>query len=477
MASGEIILNQVLVGIGNQQHEQVHRNHKLDIDNNLVDKAYNERMSGGISATTIRELGIHTGSIGANHSGVVRIEDGWNSRRGLMMLQMTVRTDALMESKMTVLGYLTGGGLAVLDMLPDNVVFVPVRSWELRSSSTLDRHARTTVKEEMSESSQFLMGDPSLIEELRSIRPADVLNHAFGQQENDENTPDRDFAGVTSANLNEQGVNISKSANLDVYTNATQLWNFASRLSKNKHHVNVLSENMASSIGGVSEHEYFSHPFLSMMMACTGMQNYRGFQGWTIGELRNVFAGFDACIPPGGFTGKSTEDAGILGSTSAMGGADYHERIANELAFLTMHSLLDNGLIGLDFLASNNVSKNQVNTGSIYFTNGIPASIFANDHRLNDRAESFRDYLESSFFQKYAIQKWGRGMAVQIRVKAKVFGETEVEIVLDGDESNPIKKSFPSYCINRTSPDITNTETQTSLVSNYMENINEYFVS
>jgi len=469
----EIRLNQVVIGIGNNVHDQFHRSNRLDIDVDLANRAAHERFSGGITPTTIQALGIHGGSLSAQHAGMINVEGGWNQRRGLAMLRMTVTQNSLQEDTMSVLGYLSGGGMAMGSTVPDDVLFIPVRSWTMSTAATQDVQYMPTTSRMVTETSQFLMADPEMIRQLRTIRPVDLITHGFGQVAAEEEDSNIRYAGSTNADLNHHGVIVSKSSNLDPITNAATIMTHAARVSRQQVSHNLLSENMALSMGGISEQEIYEHPFLSLMMSALGMPSYAGFIGFTFGELREVFQGFDnAVLPP--------SDRGIEGhnhqlDSDVMGEVSWHEKIANELAFICMHAMIDVGLIFLEFAASNTASNMGILAGDIYFSPGIPAGVLPNDPNLNNRVMSLKDYIQSTFFQKYAVKSMGASTPIEVKVTMNLFGECIVEIVLNGNHADVKRKVFPSYTINRASSNLATDEAQESMAQNYVDNLKEYF--
>lgn len=470
----EIRLNQVMIGIGNNVHDQFHRSNRIDILEDLANRAAHERFSGGITPATIAQMGITGGGLAAQHSGLINVEGGWNQRRGLAMLRMTVVNNSLQEDTMSVLGYLSGGGMAMGSMVPDDVLFIPVRSWTMSTSATQDVQYMPTTSRMITETSQFLMADPEMIRQLRTIRPVDVITHGFGSvaaEEEDSNIP---YAGSTNADLNHNGVIVSKGSNLDPLTNAQTIMTHAARVSRQQVSHNLLSENMAMSMGGISEQEIFEHPFLSLMMSALGMPSYQGFIGFTFGELRQVFQGFDTAVLPA--TDRNIEAHNHQLDSDAMGEVSYHEKIANELAFICMHAMIDVGLVFLEFAASNTSSNMGILNGDIYFNPGIPAGVLPNDPNLQNRVESLKDYISSTFFQKYAVKALGNSTPMEVAVKMNLFGECVVDIVLNGDYANSKKKVFPSYTINRASSNLATDEAQESMAMQYVDNLKNYFI-
>lgn len=471
----EIRLNQVIIGIGNNVHEQFHRSNRIDISPDLANRAAHERFNGGITPSTIAQMGVHGGSLSTQHQGVINVEGGWNQRRGLAMLRMTIVDNALMEQQMSVLGYLVGGGMAMGSVVPDDVLFIPVRSWTMSTSATQDVQYMPTTKRAITETSQFLMADPEMIRQLRSIRPVDVITHGFGQVAAEEEDSNIAYGGSTNADLNQNGVIVSKSSNLDPIVNAQTVMTHAARVARQHVTHNLLSENMAMSMGGISEQEIFQHPFLSLMMSALGMPSYQGFIGFTFEELRQVFQGFDtAVLPP---SDRNMEGHNHQLDSDPLGSADWFEKIANELAFISMHAMIDVGLVYLQFVASNNVSNLNVLSSGIYFRPGIPAGVIANDPGLQNRVDNFKDYIETTFFQKYAMTMLGNTTAIEVDVTMNIFGECSVEIVLNGDHGNARKKVFPAYTINRSSSNLATDEIQETMALNYVDNLKNYFVS
>lgn len=472
----EMRLDQVLYGIGNNLHDQFHRTNRIDMDPSIVDQAYNERYNGGIQGSTIARLSAAAGGLTAQHGGLVDMEDGWSLRRGLCIMKFTVIENSLAETKMSVLGYLTGGGDVMLGQVPDEVIFQPVRSWTSETSASTGINGLAINKRAITENSQFLLASPTLTRDLKSIRPVDIVNHGIGFQEMQETAPEREYMGSTSSDLNSQGVIVSKAQNLNPVAHAQTVIRHAASVSSNQVSNNVLSENMALSMNGISDMEVYEHPFLSMMSSALGMATWNGFVGFSFGELRSVFTGFDSVTI--GNKRVATAVAGVdhRMMSNELGTANQNETTGNELAFITMHALIDCGLMGLDFVASNAVDHLNVN-GGIYFKAGIPQPILDNDTAVNARAERFKEYLEQSFFQKYAARQWGSATLIGVKVKCSILAEIVISMTYNNDPSTEMNWVFPSYTINRTSSNIASTDSQKSMAENYVSNLQEFFVS
>lgn len=468
----EITLNQVLVGIGNVVYDQHHRENRINLDNSLVNQAVQERFNGGISASTVNMLGVTGGGLAAQTGGVINVEGGWNQRRGLCLLRMTVTDNALKSEQMAVLGYLVGGSDTFMGIVPNDVLFVPVRSWTVTTEATQGMDYLPTTKTGVTESSQFLMADPEMINNLQSIRPVDVINYGFGELNAEEEGVM--FDGTTNSDLTNNGLVISKSGNLNPLTNAQQIMNHAARVSRNQVTHNTLSENMASSMGNMRETEVYEHPFLSLMMSALGLPSYAGFVGFSFEELRQVFQGFDSVMTPP--SDRNMEGHNHTLDTSVLGAVDYHEIIGHELAFICLHAMLDLGLMYAQFIISNNVSGVGINSGNIFWQPGASAGVIANDPYLNNRMDQLKDYIESSFYQKYAATRLGSASIVGAEVTMNVFGECVIEIVLNGNDNITKRIALPSYCVNRTSSNIAAGDMQKELATNYVETLRNYFV-
>lgn len=476
MFGHEIQLTSVMLGIGNINHAQVHRNNRLNFTVEMGNQVAAERYNGGITGSTINALSIQAGGMGAEHQGFVNIEGGWEQRRGLCMLKMNITENSLVQQEMAVLGYLVGGQDSYLGQIPDDVLFVPVRSWTVSKSAGQNAKYMPQENTLITESSQFLMNDPALMTNLRSVRPVDIINHGFGEQNAIEENREGTFAGSTGSELGDRGLIVSRSNNLDPMAASSTLMNHAARVSRTNMQYNTLSENMASSMGNLSEMEIFQHPFLGLMMSALGMQDYNGFIGFSFGELRQVFNGFDRCILSNSSRGDIGEVVDHRLTTHSLGSVDYFEKLANELAFISLHAMIDVGLVYMEFVASNTVSRMNVNNGDIFFQGGTPAGVIDNDSRLEARKESFKDYIVKTFFTKYSAKGMGNAMLVSVKVKMNIFGESSVSIILNGNESEERTKVFTSYTINRTSSDIATTDNQVNAASQYLENLQNYFV-
>lgn len=473
----ELQLNEVLIGIGNEVHDHYHRTNKMDLNPDILNQVTQERFQGGVQASTINQLGVTGGTISAQHGGMAEVEGGWSFRRGLMLLKMTVVENSLEATQMSVLGYLTSGSDVLLGIVPDDVLFVPVRSYTTKTTQTQDGNFMPIERQAMTESSQFLMADPSLMKNLHSIRPVDVINYGIGYQDNleDDNTSD-DYDGTVGNSLMDRGVIVSKSSNMNPIVNANTILGHAKSVSRNMVSANKLSENMALSIGGISDMEIYQHPFLGAMMSACQMEDYKGFVGFSFEELRMAFPGFDNAIRDFRQSIKAEPKDHKL-TSSSMEGAFQPTVIANELAFICFHALIDVGLLGLDFVASNSVAHQGLGDGEIYWKAGAPASIVNNDMGLWNRVEQFKDYISETFFTKYAAKMFGQSTFISVDVVTGLTRETTVKLIFNNDPNTEFTQTFSSYNINRFSSNIASGDAQQAAAMQYMDNLINYFAN
>lgn len=475
----EMTLIDARFGIGNQLHNHVHRNNQFMPTSQDIDELKMEQLNGGILASTMNAVAERAGEVSAQPQGFVNIEDGWNMRRGLGMLRFTITEHAMVSEQMTVLGYIHGGHSSQEGFDP-NTMFVPVRCWTTATTSQINpRDGMPMTSTNVTESSQFLMGDPNLMRELHTVRPMDVGNGLVGIAATDAEGNAGDFAGVIGTNLNQQGVIISKTHNLNPTHHARELLKMTlaagSMEAKSMGIESVLPDMLSSA--GMGEQRLSQNPFMATMRHQLGMHTFNGFQGFTIGDINNVFTNFLDVVDVRFMDPALYGQTNHLLNTSEYGGASFHEIYASEVAFLTLHLMIQCGLTSISFSASNdqNALNSMTTEEGMGFVQGEALSVLENDMYLFNRTENFRQQLARNFFNKFNSPYEHMRTVISVEVKCHLFGETYVRIFLNGDESNARPWVNATYAINRSSTNIAGSDVSRTQCMNAFQNIKEHF--
>lgn len=478
MSAGEITLVQAVFGLGNQQHDHVHRHNMVNMDSNYIDMLKMEQLGGGVSGTTLAKVAQLSGGLTIQPQGYVSVEDGFNVRRGIGLLRFHVTGNAMTSEELSVVGYLTGGFASAEGIAPETM-FVPVRAWSIVSQQKADGNGMPMVHQYVDSSHQFLMGDPHMIKQLKSIRPMDVANEALGMLAAEADGSEERYDGVIGTDLSKQMV-VSKTQNLNTSHHARELLKLATFASDTSDNMG-LEMGIADNINapGINEIGLSENAFFRTMMHSTMMHTTNGFAGFSVGEIAGVFTNFADVFAPRLLNTSSFAEDNTLLTSSQYGSAASAEVIASELAMLTVHLLLQVGLGSVAFSATNNPNDFNGIAGSddgVVLLPGPAMSLLNHDDSPEQRVERFFSLLKTHFFSKYTNVPAIQRTVMNLTVDSHMFGETKVTISFDGDFNNAREFSNATYMINRTSTNIAGTEVGMQASKNYINNIKDYFV-
>lgn len=477
MSEIEITLKQAIFGVGNQNHDHVHRNNTLNIDSIGVDRLKMEQYNGGIMPSTLNELAMTSGNLSAQPQGYVSMEGGFNVRRGIGLLRFVVGQNALMSTELSVVGYLYGGSASPEGLSPD-CLFVPVRCWSTLSQSIADPDGFPMSRTVIEGSSQFLMGDPNQIKHLKAMRPVDIGNEALGYLACEQEGREDLFEGSVSSDL-DTGIVVSKTQNLNPTHHSRELLRLATQAGVGAGN-GSLEMSLADGLNshGIGEMGITENPFFRTMMFSTGTYNLNGFQGFSIGEIAGVFSNFgDVMNVEGLDTTKFAADDTLL-TSHAYGSASMHEIIASELAMITVHLLLTTGLASFHFSGTNNpmdFNGIQGTEDGVVIIPGAAMSVLEADNNVENRVEEFMQALKSHFFRKYNSAYAHARTIMNIEVDSHMFGETVVAVSFNGETAMAKQFTNATYLLNRTSTNISGSDIGLSQAKNFLANIRDHF--
>jgi len=475
----EVILTQALFGMGNANHDHYHRHNVMNPNSMMMDTLKMEQFQGGIKGTTLQAVAEQSGGLSAQPGGMVNIEDGFNIRRGIGMLRFQVTRNSLSSVELVVLGYLTGGSGASMEGIPPETLFVPVRAWSSETKNVQDNHGFPLASTSITSSQQFLLGDPFGQKKLKAIRPMDVANEALGFMACEEDGIGAQYDGTLGTNLAKTVVS-SKTQNLNPTHHAKELLKLATNTGITAQKIgmeNAFSESMGGV--GIQEASLTDNEFFQAMMFNLGTSNMmNGFQGWSVQEIASVFTNLPQVLNLDLLNPTTFTQVNNLMDSMDYGRITNHEIIACELAFLTVHLLIQVGLTHLVFSATNNPHDFHGLQGSddgVEIINGEFGSVLSNDDYAINRVEQFKQLLKAHFFAKYSTGYVHSSHIMNVMVTCSVFGETSVEIFFNGDQNNGQRFVNATYCINRTSTNITASDNGLAEAKNLMTNIRDHF--
>lgn len=477
--SMSVTLTRAIFGMGNQNHTHVHRHNTLEVGSQEIDNLRMEQINGGIMPSTLNQIAQSTGHLSTRPQGYVSMEEGFNIRRGIGLLNFVVESNATMSSEMAVVGYLVGGTFSPEGITSDTL-FVPVRCWTTLVTNSHDAHGFPMAKTVIEGSQQFLMGDPNQQKDLKAVRPIDVATEALGFMVTEQDGSSADYAGTAGTNLR-NNVLVSKTNNLNPTHHARQLLRLATVAGNEAANGRGLEVAVSDGLigGEIGEISPVENPFMQAMMFGTAMHSLAGFQGFSIGEIISVFENLSEVMNTNMLeVGNFADDTNLL-TSHEYGSANLHEVLATELAMISLHLLLQRGLASLAFSATNNPTEFDGIVGSdsgVVFVIGQAMPLLDSDQYVINRVENFKQELIKHFFDKYSGPYAHLRHNIAVEVDCHLFGEISINIMLNGEAEKARRYVNASYYINRTSSSISGTEHGLLEAKNFMTNIKEYFV-
>lgn len=473
----EIALVKAVFGMGNQNHAHVHRHNILDMSTYNIDTVKMEQHQGGVTPNTLNAIAAQSGGLTTTPQGYVNIEDGWNVRRGLGMLNFLITNNSVETAELAVLGYMTGGQ-ATHEGIEPQTMFVPVRCWDTRTTQKFDNQGMPMASTVITGSHQFLMGDPTGRDDLKSLRPIDMAQEVLGYMASSADGMDDGFDGILAADL-KQNVVMSKTDNLNPTHHARELLKIAAATTTEGQYTGIANAIGDAMVGpGIGEAPLTSNDFFKTMMAAGGSFSMSNFMGWSLAEIMSVFTNLPDVMNITLLDPNATVGVDNTLTSTEYGGANSYETIASELAYLTVHMLIRCGLTHLVFSATNNPHHFSGIEGSdtgVEVVTGTFGSVLDHDEHAINRVERFKEMLRALFFSKYSTQFAHTSTLLSVQVSCHLFGETSVTVFFNGEQNKERKYVNATYNVNRTSTNITNSQAGLNAAQNFMQNITDYF--
>lgn len=473
----EITLIKAIFGMGNMNHTHVHRHNILDMSTMNIDTIKMEQHQGGVTPNTLNAIAAQSGGLTTRPSGAVNIEDDWNIRRGLGMFTFLITSNSVEQAELAVLGYMTGGQASHEGIEPQTM-FVPVRCWDTRTTQKFDNMGLPMASTVIASSHQFLMGDPTGRDELKSVRPLDMAQEVLGYMASSADGMQDGFDGILAADLR-QNVVMSKTDNLNPTHHARELLKIAASTTAEGQYTGIANAIGDAMVGpGIGEAPLTSNEFFKTMMAAGGSFSMTNFMGWSVAEINSVFVNLPDVMNITLLNPSATVAVDNTLISHEHGGANSYETIAAELAYLTVHMLIRCGLTHLVFSATNNphhFSGLEGSDSGVEVVTGTFGSVLDHDEYAINRVERFKEMLRGLFFSKYSTQFVHTSTIISVQVSCHLFGETDVTVFFNGEEGLQRKYTNATYAVNRTSTNITNSHDGLNEAQNFMKNITDYF--
>lgn len=476
MSDITINLNRVVLGIGNPNHEHVHRHNILSPSTMHIDQLMTEQRAGGIRESTLNAISGMAGGLTVQPQGYVAIEDTYNQRRGLCMLEFVTESNALRSTKLVILGYLVGGEPREIGIDPATR-FQPVRCWEVDTTNKTDFNGMPTVMQSITNSHQFLQGHPDRRINQKAMRPVDIGNEVLGYVATESENAADGYTGNVMADLN-KGIIVSKTQNLDTTHHAKQLMKIAGNAITANDYGMDLHESIAETIydGSMNEASITRNPFFMAMAQHTGMWNQAGFNGFSLGEIANVFVNFTDVMNME-LIDNAPDMVDNIGLSDAYGTTTLAETAAQELAALCADLAVRNGVSYCEFSATNNPNEfgGMMEEDGVAIINGPWMVLIDQDQYAINRVEAFKRNFKNRFYTKYNTGYSHDSTIVNVEVTCALFGETSVRVFFNGDESTARRHTAATYYLSRTSSNIAGSDASITESVKFLNNIREYF--
>lgn len=508
-----LILVETIVGLTNYSHPPALRAPAPYMDSNMMDDLVSQNKTVGVSPAQLKHYSAHLAGLLTNPSGYAHIRGGFSEyNKGLMSLTFEINSGGIAETLLTVVGYITHNDLEA--ELSENAMFTPVYSWKTHKTMTagVGQDGLAHVRETIGLRTDYLINDGSHSQSagLASVRPGDVMGSASDNLAYDDVMTQASSEGIDGFNvinttstgaINQMGVICSNRKNYNPTRYAEELLgsavNAQQRLLHNSsnagtygfgdnsnygNEMGIISEISANLLNNESKAAY--DEFLNYMKDLNGSTTYRGFRGWAIRDIVNMFPNFEQTIPPDGFVHMDRNRFEVVDYTQiarAFGTSSPLEVIAQELVFNLLDVLISNDLGELSLSGSNYkhmATEDRLSNIVIVPYNGFPLS--KTDSRLGFNMLQAAEQLRHQIFNKLNGQHINNMTPIEFEVKAELFGFTEVKLTAPTEESPGGVSyffAFPTYAPSPWSPIFSDVETADQLSRGVYGNVKSYFLS
>lgn len=497
-------------GLTNYYQNQVVRNPAMDIHSTLIDNLTFENHAGGVKASTLKHAAVMSGGLNAQGT-YANIAEGWNTSKGLMLLTFTTQSSPVLTEYMNVLGYISNN--QALHGLTMDAMFHPVMSWKTQETITGnmgDLFQPTNVKRQIGARTDYMFNDGSSGTDLVTLRPADVMEFGLEKATHDDVMDRMNEEGLpgmqprsspAASSLSRVGVVASKRDNTnptsyanDILTAGTNYQRNSLFNSNNMELSGTEWDGMYNELTELSYQSQRKEPqllrdeFFREMMQMTGNAQTRGFTGYSMADLEMAFPNFDEVLDLTIMTSEEFVAEDYTQNTEQFGTSSQAEITASEIEANMLDLMLKFGLMGISFRGSNCDNFGDGGLDNIVIFPYAPASLQEDDYQLGQKVEAFVDAMTSQIFTKLNGLSINQMVPIRFDVQAELFGTTTIDLTIvdDNNVGNGfmmdaagatvgIKRVFPTFAINTTSPVLGTTTSAHEAGSNFFSNIQSYF--
>lgn len=507
-----LALVETIVGLTNYSHPPALRAPSPYMESTMMDELVTQNVSTGVSPTQLKHYSAHLSGLMTNPSEYATIRNGFSEyNKGLMKLTFALNTGGISETMLTVVGYITNNDLE--GELSENAMFTPVYSVKNHRTMTAGagHDGLTAVRETIGLRTDYLINDGSHSQArgLASVRPGDVMGAAGDNLAYDDVMMQAQSEGIEGFNvvnttstgaINQMGIICSNRKNYNPTRYAEELLGSAVNAQKRLMHtscadgmygqedgsqfsneMSIISEISATLLNNESKAAY--DEFLNYMKDLNGSTTYRGFRGWQIRDIVNMFPNFGQTIPPDGFVHMDRNRFQVIDYTEiarAFGTSSPMEVIAQELVFNLLDVLISNDLGELSLSGSNYKhmpTEDRLSNIIIVPYNGFPLG--DNSSKLQYNMIQAAETLRHQIFNKLNGQHINSMTPIEFEVKAELFGFTEVRLSAPSEEHPEgihYFFAFPTYAPSPWSPIFSDVESADQLARGVYANVKSYFL-
>jgi hypothetical protein len=228
--------------------------------------------------------------------------------------------------------------------------------------------------------------------------------------------------------------------------------------------------------------------FFREMMQMTGNSQTRGFTGYSMADLEMAFPNIEEVMDLTIMTSDQFIAEDYTQNTEMFGTSSQAEITAAEIEANMLDLMLKYGLMGISFRGSNCDNFGDGGLDNIVILPYAPASLQDDDYQLGQKVDAFIEALTSQIFTKLNGLSINQLVPIRFDVQAELFGTTSIDLtvvdennisngfMMDAAGSNVgIKRMFPTFAINTTSPVLGTSESAHEAGSNFFSNIQSYF--
>lgn len=483
-----LVMQSAIIGLSNVYQDHYMRAHSLNINPDDMNQMLANRLGGTnrVAPVEMRDIAARSGGVATVSGGQAYIEDGWHTSRGLASFQFVVQGASPIQSQtLTVYGYMHGGSPAMAGgQLPPDIFFVPVKMWLVETQVSMNSQGFPVEQRNMRQSGNFLLNDESSKQGTHTIRPMDVINSvsalaAFDGADQMGGMMDG-FGGSTSGLLSTIGMNISKSENNSTVDYAEKILTAAATASFEREYSNDRFSAICAATGNsnIKEISLEDSPFIKVMRSSLGYVTMAHFQGFTLGEIAQVFPNF-AQVANTQLTNDSTYQVEDHRYTSnQMGGSTYETLACSELNNIGNMIMNHYRLSYVHIRATNNMPDGQgqllINGAPVGYQLGESGPIIDKDPDWQYNVIQGVEAFLTQFYSKYNHSLLQQRTLVDIDCNLALFGESTISVALHGNTSNTHTETFGTMAGNRFDPTLVTTEGLGQSVTGFYRNLTDY---